>query len=208
MSTRTRILKKYLNEPDEFVLALCGNESNTFNALNYRTHDVGGVRYAGTAPPGSSNWPFGAVGTTGPNRRGDGPRSHRAAAGRRGVATVPSGRGGASTLLRHAPARAAPRHRDASPDRPRPAPLPRHRPHARRILAFSPPSSAAPTRTKSLDHFGGDYVTSTVTTLSAVRRSGSQLPPHVTLQISLTSIKETSNLQKGYFFNEFKTTWL
>lgn len=163
----------------EFVLALRGNESDTLYALNYSPHvrcwrSIRGNhrREVGTSLLGLAalRGRFGAA---------TGPRSHRAAAGRRGVASVPSGRGGASTLLRHAPARAAPRHRDASPGRAaRPAPLPRHRPHARRILAFSPPSSADPTRTKSLDRSRGVYVRSTISTLSAVGRRRSRASTH------------------------------
>ncbi|CAH2035870.1 unnamed protein product, partial [Iphiclides podalirius] len=61
-----------------------------------------------------------------------------------------SGRGGASTVLRHAFYRAAPHH-DASPTPPRdPRTLPHRRPHARRILAFRSPSGAETIRTKSL----------------------------------------------------------
>lgn len=72
-----------------------------------------------------------------------GPRSHQAAAGRREVA---SGAERPRRRLHATAARArpalAPHHRDASPSRTaRPAPLPRYRPHARRILAFSPPST-------------------------------------------------------------------
>lgn len=81
--------------------------------------------------------------------------------------------GAASGACRRAAATAPPRYCGTRPSRAppapprriprpaaRPAPLPHRHPHARRILAFRPPSSAETTRTKSLDRSPGVYVTS------------------------------------------------
>lgn len=172
----------------EFVLALCGNESETFNALNYRPH-VGCWR----SIRGNHRRKVG-TGLSGLARRGRfgaamGPRSHRAAAGRRGVASVPSGRGGASTLLRHAPGPRCP----APPRRiPRPrraprtpaAPPPARTPHScvqPALKRGSDPHKEPRPLSGRLRHI--DYIHAFCST----SLTGNEQPPqYVTLQMSLT----------------------
>lgn len=174
----------------EIELALCGNEGDIFsNVPQLSTCRFLGRSIRGNVvPPGSWNWPLSVIGATGPIRRGGG------SALASGGGWTPWGgewcRAAAAAPPRYCgtrPARAcpAPPRRIPRPRPRHPAPLPRCRPHARRILAFSPPSSADPTRTKSLDRSRGVYVTSTISTFSAVRRSWAISEPHVTLQMSL-----------------------
>lgn len=135
----------------EFVLALCSNENDTFNALNYRPHDGRRRTIRGNGTTEKLELALRAVGATGPGRRG----GSALAAGGGWTPCCGDCAGRPRRRLHATAARARPRPRAPAPPRriprPRRAPHPAAPPpHARRILAFSPPSSADPTRTKSL----------------------------------------------------------